>query len=286
MKLYKLLFIFIFCLLSSSFNVFSQVETPELSPKCELNQTVGLTDFSLSYSRPSMRGRVIFGNIVPYNKMWRLGANKNTTIEVSQEIYFNSDTLSKGTYALFAIPGKESWELIFYNESNNWGTPDAWDEAKVALRLKSKISPLKTAVQTLTISLENLNTDGANLCISWDQVKLIYPFDLMTKKQVVKNIDKLMSGPSASDYYKSAKYYLNEGIDLEKALMWINKAVEIRGVSAYWMTRVQAELYAANGKYREAISAARVSMKSAAKEGDSSYVSANEASIAKWIKMQ
>ena len=108
----------------------------------------------------------------------------------------------------------------------------------------------------------------------------------MTKKQVVKNIDKLMSGPSASDYYKSAKYYLNEGIDLEKALMWINKAVEIRGVSAYWMTRVQAELYAANGKYREAISAARVSMKSAAKEGDSSYVSANEASIAKWIKMQ
>mgnify|MGYP006073478269 FL=1 len=286
MKFNTLLFTLTFCLSSFTFQADAQVQTPQLSPECDFKQTVGLTDVSISYSRPSMRGRVIFGNVVPYNEVWRLGANKNTTIEVSQEIYFNLDTLSKGTYALFTIPGKESWELVFYTESTNWGTPDKWDESKVALRLKSKVKPLKTAVQTLTIEIEDLNTAGANFSISWGRVKLSFPFQLMTKKQVVKSIDELMSGPTSSDYYRAAKYYLNEDIDHEKALVWINKAVDMRGVSAYWMTRVQAELFAANGRYKEAITSAQLSMKSASKEGDSNYVRLNEESIAKWIKMK
>ena len=94
MKFNTLLFTLTFCLSSFTFQADAQVQTPQLSPECDFRQTVGLTDVSISYSRPSMRGRVIFGNVVPYNEVWRLGANKNTTIEVSQEIYFNSDTLS------------------------------------------------------------------------------------------------------------------------------------------------------------------------------------------------
>ena len=97
-------------------NIYSQVETPQLSPVCEFKQTVGLTEITFSYSRPSKRDRIVFGNVVPYDKMWRFGANKNSTITISEEIYFGQETLPKGTYAMFVMPGKESWELNFYND--------------------------------------------------------------------------------------------------------------------------------------------------------------------------
>ena len=98
---------------------FSQVETPQLSPRCNFTQTVGLTNITVDYSRPSKRNRIVFGNVVPFDKTWRLGANKNSTIDISEDIYFGADTLTKGEYALFAIPGEKSWELVFYKETSN-----------------------------------------------------------------------------------------------------------------------------------------------------------------------
>ena len=263
---------------------FSQVETPQLSPRCNFTQTVGLTDIAIDYSRPSKRNRIVFGNVVPYNKVWRLGANKNSTINISDDIYFGADTLFKGEYALFAIPGEQSWELVFYKETSNWGTPDTWDESKVACRLKSQITPLTSPLETMTIAIDDIGTKSATLNISWDQVKVSYPFALQTEDQVVKNIASVMSGPSASDYYKSAKYYLNEGLDAEKALVWITKAIEMRGESAYWMTRVQAELYANLGKYDQAIEAAKRSLEAAKKSDSSRYIDMNEKSIIEWTK--
>ena len=232
-------------------NIQSQVETPQLSPVCEFKQTVGLTEITFSYSRPSKRDRIVFGNVVPYDKMWRFGANKNSTITISEEIYFGQDTLPKGTYAMFVKPGKESWELNFYSDFSNWGTPEKWDDTKVVLKLKTPIIVLDTPVETMEISIENIGTASATIGISWDQVQVVYPFNLKTQKQVVENIEKVMAGPSASDYYRSAKYYLNEGLNPEQALDWINKAVALRGESAYWMTRVQAELFAKNGNYSQ-----------------------------------
>ena len=263
---------------------YTQVETPELSPRCKFTQTVGLTDVSVDYSRPSKRDRVVFGNVVPYNKVWRLGANKNSTIDISSDLYFGSDTLFKGTYALFAIPSEQSWELIFYNETSNWGTPDTWDEAKVVCRLKSNVISLTSPLESMTISIDDIGTRSASLNIAWDQIRVSYPFELDTKSQVVKSIEAVMSGPSSSDYYKSAKYYLMEGLDAEKALIWINQAIELRGPSAYWMTRVQAELYASLGKYPEAIEAANRSLEAAKKSESSRYIKMNEASIIEWTK--
>jgi len=265
-------------------NIHSQVETPQLSPVCEFKQTVGLTEITFSYSRPSKRDRIVFGNVVPYDKMWRFGANKNSTITISEEIYFGQDTLPKGTYAMFVKPGKESWELNFYSDFSNWGTPEKWDDTKVVLKLKTPVIVLDTPVETMEISIENIGTASATLGISWDQVQVVYPFNLKTQKQVVENIEKVMAGPSASDYYRSAKYYLNEGLNPEQALDWINKAVALRGESAYWMTRVQAELFAKNGNYSQAIQAAKLSIKAATKAGNENYVKMNEDSIKQWSK--
>ena len=265
-------------------NIYSQVETPQLSPVCEFKQTVGLTEITFSYSRPSKRDRIVFGNVVPYDKMWRFGANKNSTITISEEIYFGQDTLPKGTYAMFVKPGKESWELNFYSDFSNWGTPEKWDDTKVVLKLKTPVIVLDTPVETMEISIENIGTASATIGISWDQVQVVYPFNLKTQKQVVENIEKVMAGPSASDYYRSAKYYLNEGLNPEQALDWINKAVALRGESAYWMTRVQAELFAKNGNYSQAIQAAKLSITAATKAGNDNYVKMNEDSIKQWSK--
>ena len=229
MKIYFLSALIVLLQLSISNVAIGQVQTPQLSPVCEVNQTVGLTEINISYSRPSKRNRVVFGEVVPYNEMWRLGANKNSMITISEEIYFKQDTLPKGTYALFAKPSEDKWELVFYSEYSNWGTPENWEESKVALTLNADVSPLESSVETMCISIENIGTAAASLCITWDQVCVAFPFQLMTQKQVVESIEKVMSGPSASDYYNSAKYYLGEGLDPEQALKWINSAVEIRG---------------------------------------------------------
>jgi tetratricopeptide (TPR) repeat protein len=284
MKIYFLSTLIVLLQLSISNVAIGQVQTPQLSPVCEVNQTVGLTEINISYSRPSKRNRVIFGEVVPYNEMWRLGANKNSMITISEEIYFKQDTLPKGTYALFAKPSEDKWELVFYSEYSNWGTPENWEESKVALTLNADVSPLESSVETMCISIENIGTAAASLCITWDQVRVAFPFQLMTQKQVVESIEKVMSGPSASDYYNSAKYYLGEGLDPEQALKWINSAVEIRGKSAYWMTRLQAQIYAELNNYDRAIASANLSMEEAEKAGNTNYVKMNKQSIEAWSK--
>lgn len=284
MKIYFLSALIVLLQLSISNVAIGQVQTPQLSPVCEVNQTVGLTEINISYSRPSKRNRVVFGEVVPYNEMWRLGANKNSMITISEEIYFKQDTLPKGTYALFAKPSEDKWELVFYSEYSNWGTPENWEESKVALTLNADVSPLESSVETMCISIENIGTATASLCITWDQVRVAFPFQLMTQKQVVESIEKVMSGPSASDYYNSAKYYLGEGLDPEQALKWINSAVEIRGKSAYWMTRLQAQIYAELNNYDRAIASANLSMEEAEKAGNTNYVKMNKQSIEAWSK--
>lgn len=284
MKIYFLSALIVLLQLSISNVAIGQVQTPQLSPVCEVNQTVGLTEINISYSRPSKRNRVVFGEVVPYNEMWRLGANKNSMITISEEIYFKQDTLPKGTYALFAKPSEDKWELVFYSEYSNWGTPENWEESKVALTLNADVSPLESSVETMCISIENIGTAAASLCITWDQVRVAFPFQLMTQKQVVESIEKVMSGPSASDYYNSAKYYLGEGLDPEQALKWINSAVEIRGKSAYWMTRLQAQIYAELNNYDRAIASANLSMEEAEKAGNTNYVKMNKQSIEAWSK--
>ena len=129
----------------------AQIQMPKASPLGKIEQKVGLADISISYSRPGKKNRIIFGEVVPFDETWRLGANENTKITTSENLIFGSDTLKVGTYGLYAKPSKEMWELYFYTESTNWGMPEKWDDSKVALRLKSNIINLNTIVENLTI---------------------------------------------------------------------------------------------------------------------------------------
>lgn len=262
----------------------AQVVTPKASPAAKLQQKVGLADIQIEYARPGAKGRVIFGDLIPYGQMWRLGANENTKITTSEALIFGKDTLAAGTYALFATPGQSSWELYFYSDYSNWGLPEPWDPTKVRLQVTAGVQKLQDYQENLAFQIDALSNNGGTLLITWENTKVSLPFTLNTKAKVLASIDKTMAGPSANDYHAAATYYFNENLDLKKALEWSTKAVEMRGNSAYWMTRLKAQLQAANGDYKGAIETAKISIEAAKADGDDAYVRANEKSIAEWSK--
>ncbi len=277
----KKLLVGIFTVISFSMN--AQVQTPALSPVSKFEQKVGLTDITIQYSRPGKRDRLVFGDVVPFGEIWRLGANENTKITSSDAIIFGKDTVKAGTYAIYAKPEKESWTLFLYSETTNWGVPDPWDSKKVVYETKLPVVQLNDVVETFTISIEKIENNGASLVIMWDKSKIALPFTVNTKDKVLASIKKTMEGPSANDYHRSAAFYYQEKIDVKKALEWSTKACEMRP-EAYWMLRTKALLQAENGDFKGAIATAKKSIELAEKDGDAAYVKMNKTSIEEWSK--
>lgn len=258
-----------------------QQMTPAPSPSSTIKQQVGLTDVKVEYSRPSARGRTIFGDLVPYGEVWRTGANENTKVHFSDAVTIGGTEVPAGTYALYTKPGETSWDVIFYSDTKNWGTPQNWDESKVAAKatVEAQKSPMK--VETFTITLQNLHNNGADLGMAWEDVYVAVPIEVPTVKKAMKNIDNKLNGPSANDYYSAASYYLDEGKDLQKAKKWISKAVEMNS-DAYWIMRKKALIHAELGETQQAIEAAKKSMEKAKKAGNMDYVRMNEKSLKEW----
>lgn len=267
-----------------SYIAFGQVETPQLSPVAEVEQTVGLTNFELDYSRPSVRDRKIFGELLPYGEMWRTGANKNTTLSFDTDIKFGGKEVKAGTYAVFTKINKDSWEIFLYSDTENWGTPEKWEEDKVVSSLTVPVKKAAEKVETFTISFEDLGTETFNLVFTWSNVKLQIPIELPTKELTEASIIKTMNGPSDSDYYGAATYYLSSGEHLEEALEYIKKAVEMRGEEAFWYLRKQALIEYELGQNKAAIETAKRSLSSAEKAGNKGYVDMNKKSLEDWSK--
>lgn len=279
----RVLFLAITCMQLSG--AMAQINAPKASPACKIEQRVGLTDISISYSRPAVNGRTIFGDLIPYDAYWRLGANENTKFTTSDALYFGKDTLPAGTYALFAMPGKTEWKLAFYTEFGNWGMPPVWEQNKVALELKSPVSSRVDLTENLTIGLDQLENSSADLVITWDHVSVKFPFTMNTKDKVMASIQKTMNGPSANDFHTAAKFYLDEKINNKQALEWVDKAILLRP-EAYWMLRTKSLIQAELGLYAEAIKTAEQCIKLAEADGDSAYVNQSKNSITAWKKIK
>lgn len=264
---------------------FAQLESPKLSPEAETEQMVGLTEVEIEYSRPAMRGRQIFGKLVPYGEIWRTGANKNTVISFDKDLLFGKDTLAAGSYALYVKPEKTNWTIYFYTDTENWGTPDEWEDSKVALELNADVKMRNMAQESFTIALDDVTPNSASLSFSWDKVYVKVPFQVFTKAEMAKNIKSVMAGPSAGDYYRAADYLLAENMDLENALKYMDKALSLRDDKPFWMLRKKSLIQAGLKDYKGAIQTAKESMKLAKEAGNSAYVKMNEESIAEWDKM-
>ena len=196
--------IFYLTLLLISFTVHAQLPRPQLSPKAKLVQTVGLSEVTIEYSRPAVRDRNIFGDLVPYDVLWRTGANQNTLITFSDDVTVSGQALSKGTYALYTIPKQDVWMVYFYNETNNWGTPSSWDEDKVSLAVRAKVQTIDHA-ESFSISLENISLDSADLQLAWEQVAIQIPMTFPTNEIMTSHISKMIpDSASANDLYTAA----------------------------------------------------------------------------------
>ena len=280
--------VIIFTLLLLTVNLsFSQINTPRVSPASEVEQMVGLTEIEIEYSRPSMRGREVFGNLVPFGKVWRTGADNSTKISFDTDVIISGKTIQSGTYSIFSIPNKESWEIILYSDVELWGVPRDWSENKIVFSSMFDVKKLKKSntVETFTISFNDLTNNDVNMNITWENTSVDIKIEVPTRSMVESDINKVLSdNPKSSDYYAAAVFYRQENINLDKALEWMNKAIEMNESPRFWQYRQQSLIMAANDKFADAVDAAKKSLNLAIEADNQDYIKMNRESIAEWSK--
>ena len=268
-----------------SFTTVAQINTPAPSPSSKLQQTVGLTEVTVEYSRPSMRGRTIFGDLVPYDKVWRTGANARTKITFDKDVNFGGSEVKAGTYAIYTKPGASSWEVYLYTEYDGGGLPQKWDESKVAAKTTAQVYPMPMNIETFTIMFDDIKSGSANLGLMWEKVYVAVPIEVHTDASVMADIEKALNGPSAEDYYAAATYYSSEGKDISKAKQWMDKAIAMTKEPAFWQLRQQSLIYAKAGDKKGAIEVAKKSLAKAKEAGNDDYVKMNNDSLKEWGAM-
>ncbi len=242
-------------------------------------------NMDVEYSRPSAKGRKIFGDLVPFGEMWRTGANASTKVTFSEKAMAGNISLEKGTYALYTIPEKTTWTIIFYKNTSIWGAPQPKDfkEEDVAARFSVPAQSLSSKVETFTIEIANLRNDGADLEVMWENTKVIIPIKMDTDSKVMADIQSTMAGPKPGDYYAAARYYYEEKKDMKQALEWVNASLE-KGGDKFWILRLKANIQAELKMYKDAIATAAKSTELAKADGNTDYPRMNDESIADWKK--
>lgn len=281
----KKIFITAAFVLAFMVNGSAQVVTPQASPKAVIEQTVGLTDVKIEYSRPSSKGRSVYGELVPFGRMWRTGANANTIVSFSNDVVIGGKKLPAGHYALYSQPKADSWDVIFYDDTNNWGLPEKYDDKKEVLRTTVKPEFLSRNVETLTIGINNLDNDYGFLEIAWEKTMVAVKFEVPTKATAMKSIETAMAGPSANDLFSAAQYYYQSNGDQAKALAWINQSVAKFGQEPpFYILRQKSLIQAKMGDKKGAIETAKLSLAAAEKAQNNDYVKMNKDSIQEWSK--
>lgn len=277
----------VLAMMIANFAIEAQVKTPQASPKSTVDQVVGLTSVGIEYSRPSAKGRIIFGDLVPFGKIWRTGANENTIISFSDDVIIDGKKLSKGKYSLYTLPKADNWEVIFYKTTDNWGNPEEWQETNVVLRANAKPMMTDRKVETFSLAINNVTNDSADLEISWEKTIVSLKFEVPTQKNTIASITKALSGPTAGDYFSSAQYFFQSNGDLNKALEYVNKAITMTKAGEdvpFWYLRQKSLIQAKLNDKKGAIETAKLSLVGAEKAKNNDYVKMNTESIAEWSK--
>jgi tetratricopeptide (TPR) repeat protein len=260
------------------------LKTPAPSPLQTIDQAFGLSNMKIEYSRPSVKGRVIFGDLVPYGKVWRTGANSSTKITFGDDVKVEGVALKAGTYAIYTIPNKESWDVIFYKDLTLGGNVAEFKAADEIMRVKGKVSASPLKVETFTINIADMTTTSANIELLWDMTKVTFAVTTEIDEKVMKNIDAALEKDSRP-YFQAAGYYYDNNKDLVKALGWVNTAIE-QNPKAYYMVHLKAKIQLKMKDNKGAIESAEKSMAIAKEEGSEDYVHLNEKLIkeAKGVK--
>ncbi|MEJ7821883.1 MAG: DUF2911 domain-containing protein [Chitinophagaceae bacterium] len=250
----------------------AQVKVPAPSPTQTIKQDFGLSAIELIYSRPAMKGRKIFGDLVPWNKVWRTGANNATRLKFTDDVMIGGKALKAGEYALYTVPGDKEWEIIINKGSANWGTN--YKQEDDVFRIKAMPMKLTETVENFTMQFANVKPTSTDLHIMWDKTAVAIPITTDIDKRIMAQIDNAMNKDSRP-YFQSAMYYMENGKDMNQSLQWFDKAIE-QNPKGYWIYHQKANALAKMGKKAEAKSIAQKSMDMAREEKNDDYVRLNE----------
>lgn len=267
----KLILIFTFI----SIQGFAQINTPAASPSAMLTQTLGLTKITVDYSRPSVKGRKIFGDLVPYAKIWRTGANKITSVKFDDDVLVNGAILKKGSYGLYTIPGKSDWMIIFNSDDKQWGSY-GYDIKKDIIRFNVQPIQPQEFTEQMTIDFVEFTPKSAFLSIKWESTEVRFKIEQKVEEKIMAEIaEKTSKTEVTSDtYFSAADYYYQKGIKLDEALGWANKVLEKS--KEYWTYQLVARIAAKQNNCIVAIPNAEKSMELAKKAGDDAYIKLNQ----------
>lgn len=262
---------------SPAFAQAPRIEFPAPSPACTLKQRVGLTDIEIAYSRPSAKGRDIFGSLVSYGKVWRTGANAATKITFSTPVRLNGKEIEAGSYALYTIPGESEWTIILNKGVGKSGTQ--YDEKEDVARLTTPAINLSEKIETFTIEFNHITDESAVLNLVWEHTVVPIRISMEVTSKLVPQIEQAMSSSEGrKPYFQAAMFYYDHNLDLQKAKEWVDAAVKER--EAYYIVHLKAKILAKMGDKAGAIAAAERSTELAKQANDSGYVKLNEDLIA------
>lgn len=275
--MFKSILIVALCCILSITGFSQSLRTPQPSPTQTIKQDFGVSSIELVYSRPGMRGRKIFGDLVPYGKVWRTGANAATYIKFNDDVTIAGQSVKAGEYALYTIPNMDSWQIILNKGVNKSGTE--YSEAEDVVRIPVKPTSLNMPVETFTMQFSNVKPSSVDLQLMWDKTLVSIPITTDIDKKVMAQINSVMSNDNRP-YFQAAMYYLDNGKDVNQALTWLNKAIE-QNPEAYWAYHQKANALARLGRKDEARTAAQKSIELARQAHNDDYVRLNEKLIEK-----
>lgn len=261
----------------------AQIDPPRISPKAKIYQVVGFTEIQVEYSRPAARGRKIFGDLVPYGRIWRVGANESTKITFSSDVTIDENLLKAGTYALYAFPEAEKWQVAFHTNLSHWGDGrTAYNPEEDVFRIE--VVPQKNSEyqENFRISFDKIDHNGVVMQWQWANTEIEIPIFVNTRAAMRKKISEAITeNPSAATYYEAARYFQEQGIEWETARNYLIKALELGG-DTYYYHRVLSLVEAQLGNYEAALTAAKRSLELAKIEGKDEFVRMNAKNISKW----
>lgn len=254
----------------------AQVELPRVSPKASVMQQVGLTTVTVQYNRPSMRGREIFGGLVPWGEVWRTGANEATTIEFSDDVTIDGQKLARGLYSLHTIPGQDQWTLIFNSEAKQWGSYN-YDQAKDALRVAVKPRQAPHEHETLTIAFPKVTMSSAEAVIAWAGVMVPFTIGVDTNAKVIASVNSALDWRTP---YQAANWAYQNEVATPDAMKWIDRSISAQ--ETWQNLSLKARMLAAAGNRKEALAFGQRAVAAAKKLPTPPDTSAFQKEMASW----
>jgi hypothetical protein len=260
------------------------LKVPAPSPTQTIKQAFGLGEITVDYSRPLAKGRVIFGDLVPYGKIWRTGANAATKITFTDDVQVEGRSVKAGTYAIYTIPTHNSWDVILYKDLTLGGNTAGYKTADEVLRVRVEARDNSRMVQNFTINIDNITASTATLQFLWERTLVPVRIRTDVDSKVMTNIESVMKVEDSRPYFQAANYYYENEKDLNQALTWVNKAIDQN--RAFFVVHLKAKILMKMKNYNGAIEAAQESLSLAREAKNDDYIALNEKLMASARKAQ